>query len=72
MLIFQRHLNLSNVLKESKAIGTIYIILFIPMGIPNIKEAVDRALEKVPEAIALVDTALYNKSGYIPLIFGMN
>lgn len=51
---------------------TAYIILFFPTGIPNMKEAVDRALEKVPGAIALVDGVLYQKYFYIPPLFGMN
>ena len=46
------------------------IIIFIPTGVPNIKEAVDRAIEKVPGAIALVDGVLTQKSWYIPYIFG--
>jgi hypothetical protein len=31
------------------------IIIFIPTGVPNMKEAIDRALESVPGAVALVD-----------------
>jgi hypothetical protein len=32
-----------------------YLILFIPTGVPHVKDAVDRAIEKVPGAVALVD-----------------
>lgn len=34
---------------------TIYLILIFPTGIPNVKEAVDNAIEKVPGAVALLD-----------------
>ena len=39
----------------------VYIIIFIPTGVPNTKEAIDRAIEQVPGAIALVDGVLYQK-----------
>jgi len=32
-----------------------YIIIFIPTGVPHLKTAVDRAIESVPGAVALVD-----------------
>jgi hypothetical protein len=44
-----------------------YLILFIPTGIPNMKEAVDRALEKVPGAVALVDGVVSSKFVYFIL-----
>lgn len=48
-----------------------YLILFIPTGIPNMKEAIDRALEKVPGAVALVDGVVSSKFIYF-LVGGMN
>lgn len=45
-----------------------YIIIFIPTGIPNMKEAVDRALEKVPGAVALVDGVVSSKFAYFVLV----
>ncbi|MEN0002704.1 MAG: hypothetical protein AAF798_01125 [Bacteroidota bacterium] len=39
-----------------------YIILIIPTGIPNLKEALDRAIEQVPGAVALVDGVISSKS----------
>jgi len=59
---------------KSRAEGkdTAHIIIFIPTGIPNMKEAIDRAIESVPGAVALVDGVLYNKTFYIPLIYGQN
>jgi hypothetical protein len=49
---------------------TIHIIVFIPTGVPNMKEAVDRAIESVPGAVALVDGVLLSKAWYIPYIYG--
>ena len=46
------------------------IIIFIPTGVPNMKEAIDRAIEKIPGAVALVDGVVTQKSWYIPYIFG--
>jgi len=49
---------------------TSYIIIFIPTGQPNMKEAIDRAIEPVPGAVALVDGVLYSNFWYIPYIYG--
>lgn len=38
------------------------IIIFIPTGVPNMKEAIDRALESVPGAVALVDGVVYQEA----------
>lgn len=46
------------------------IIIFIPTGVPNIKEAVDKAIEKVPGAIALLDGVVTSKGWWIPYIYG--
>lgn len=51
----------------------VFIIVFIPTGIPSMKEAIDRALESVPGAVALVDGVvasegfwlLLGQSGYV-------
>ncbi|MFA5140065.1 MAG: hypothetical protein WC728_12610 [Elusimicrobiota bacterium] len=44
------------------------IILFFPTsGPPNMKEAIDRAIESVPGCMALVDGVLYNKMVYFVL-----
>jgi hypothetical protein len=46
------------------------IIIFIPIGAPNIKQAVDRAIESVPGAVALVDGVISVYQWYIPFIYG--
>ncbi len=53
-----------------EGIDEVSIIIFIPTGTPNIKEAIDRAIESVPGAVALVDGVVTQKSWYIPYIFG--
>jgi hypothetical protein len=40
----------------------VYWILYFPLGSPNLKEAVDRAIEKIPGCIALVDGVVYHES----------
>lgn len=47
-----------------------HIIIFIPTGVPNAKEALDRAIESVPGAIALVDGVITSHWWYIPYIYG--
>ena len=39
-----------------------HVLLFIPMGslVPNLDEAMDRALEKVPDGNILTDVAVYS------------
>ncbi|MDD5493538.1 MAG: hypothetical protein PHG36_02530 [Dehalococcoidia bacterium] len=38
------------------------IIIFIPTGIPNAKEAMDNAIESVPGAVGLVDGVITQNS----------
>ena len=38
------------------------VVLFIPIGLPNVKEALDDAIEKTPGAVALVDAVVTRKS----------
>ncbi|MFA4853885.1 MAG: hypothetical protein WC616_00860 [Candidatus Omnitrophota bacterium] len=56
----------------SRATGEdlVAIIIFIPTGVPNIKTAIDRAIESVPGSIALLDGVLSVKGWYIPYIYG--
>lgn len=48
----------------------VYIIVFFPTGVTNLKEAIDDAIEKVPGAVALVDGVVSFSDFYIPLLFG--
>lgn len=49
---------------------TAHIIIFIPTGVPNMKEAIDRAIESKPGGVALVDGVVYSKFWWIPYIYG--
>lgn len=46
------------------------IIMFIPTGEPNIKEAMDNAIESVPGAIGLVDGVVTYSAWWIPYLYG--
>ena len=48
----------------------VHWIIIIPTGKPNIKEAVDKAIESTPGCIALLDGVLYNTFWWIPYIYG--
>jgi hypothetical protein len=47
-----------------------HTIIIIPTGIPNLKEALDRAIESTPGAVALVDGAVTWHFWLIPLVYG--
>lgn len=51
---------------------TAHIILFVPTGVPNAKEALDRAIEGTPGAVALLDGVITHKSWWIPYIYGQS
>lgn len=46
-----------------------WMILFIPTGTPDLKEALDAALEATPGAVALVDGAVYSDMLWLLLAF---
>ena len=48
---------------ESKA----HVIVFIPTGVPNIKTAIDKAIEATKGAVALTDGVVYSKFFYAVL-----
>lgn len=47
-----------------------HVLIFIPLGLPNAKEAIDRAIESTPGGIALVDGVIEHHFWYIPYIYG--
>lgn len=53
-----------------KGTDMVHWIIIIPTGVPNAKEAMDRAIESVPGAVALVDGVITSKFFYIPYIYG--
>lgn len=50
----------------------VHIVLVFPTGSYNLKEAVDRAIETTPGAVALLDGVVYTKFWYVPLIYGQS
>jgi hypothetical protein len=46
------------------------LIVAFPTGAPNLKEAIDRAIQSYPECVALSDAVLYERFFYIPYIYG--
>ena len=48
-----------------------HVVLFIPFGTPNMKDAIDRAIEATPGAIGLVDGVVKSNSWYA-LLYGQN
>lgn len=50
----------------------VHVIIFIPTGVPNLKEAIDRTIESTPGAVALVDGVVYFRSWMIPLLYGQS
>lgn len=55
---------------RTEGVDKSYIIIFIPTGNPNLKEAIDRAIEAVPGAVALLDGVVTSGFFYIPYIYG--
>jgi hypothetical protein len=47
-----------------------HIIIFIPTGIPNAKEATDQAIESTPGCVALLDGVLEQEWFYFPYVYG--
>lgn len=47
---------------RNEGMDKVHIILFIPFGRPHLKEAIDRAIQSTPGAVALVAGVVYSKS----------
>lgn len=48
----------------------VHMILIIPTGRVDIKEALDKAIESTPGCVALLDGVIYNKLWLIPALYG--
>lgn len=48
----------------------VHIVLFVPFGSRDLKEAIDRSIESIPGAVALVNGVVYSTWFYFPLIYG--
>jgi hypothetical protein len=47
-----------------------HIVILIPFGQESIKEAIDRAIESAPGAVALSDATIERGFWYIPYVYG--
>lgn len=54
-----------------KGVDSKPIVLSIPLGVPNMKEAIDKAIESHPNAVALCDGVIYSK-GWHCIFYGQN
>lgn len=57
--------------RRVKGVDVAHTVLFIPLGMPNMKEAIDKAIEQIPGAIGLVD-GVVKSSGWTALVYGQN
>lgn len=57
--------------KRVKGQDVAHTVLFLPIGFPNMKEAIDKAIEQVPGAVGLVD-GVVKSSGWSCLFYGQN
>lgn len=53
--------------KRVRGVDKAHFILFVPLGSPNLKEAIDKAIEQCPGAIALADGVV--KSKFMDFLF---
>jgi hypothetical protein len=49
-----------------------HIIIFIPTGVPNMKEAMDNTIEQKPGAVGLSNVTVKRGGWYIPFIYGQD
>ena len=65
----QFELDKANKTKNVQGEDTAHIIIFVPTGTPNLKTAMDRALEK-GNGDVMTDVVIENSFFYIPYIYG--
>ena len=53
-----------------EGVDQVFIIIIVPTGTPNMKEALDRAIESVPGAVAILDGVITQRAWSIPFIYG--
>jgi len=49
-----------------------HIVFFFPTGLPNMKEAMDNAIEQKPGAVGLSNVTIKRGGFYIPFIYGQD
>ena len=75
-IISSKNINIKNIAKLKRGGSRVsgqdlkHIIIFIPLGVPNVKQAIDNAIEQTPGAVALIDGVIDHHSWYIPYLYG--
>lgn len=54
--------NFQQSIERSDGTSSVYWVIVIPLGIPDMKDAIDKAIESTPGTVALVDGVVYKKS----------
>ncbi len=54
-----------------RGVDRAHTVLFIPFGTPNMKEAIDKAIEQYPGAVGLVD-GVVKSNGWSVLLYGQS
>lgn len=57
--------------KRVKGVDVSHTVLCVPLGFPNMKEAIDKAIEQIPGAIGLVD-GVVKSSGWTCFLYGQS
>ena len=57
--------------QRGEGIDRIHVIITLPMGRPDLKEAIDRAIETTPGAVALLDGVIYTKF-WTAIVYGQS
>lgn len=75
-IISTKNIDLSRVADFKRAASRIegedkvFMIVIIPTGNPNMQTAIDKAIQSVPGAVALLDGVVTFRSFYIPYVYG--
>ncbi len=67
----QKATSLKKANQRVKGVDKSHVVLFLPLGMPNMKEAIDKAIEKYPGAVGLVDGVVKQK-GWTAILYGQN
>ncbi len=67
----QKAASLQKAKTRVKGVDKSHVVLLFPIGMPNMKEAIDKAIEQYPGAIGLVDGVVKSR-GWSCLIYGQN
>ena len=67
----QKAASLQKANRRVKGVDKSHMVFWIPLGMPNMKEAIDKAIEQYPGAIGLVDGVVKSK-GWNVILYGQS